>query len=739
VLALVCAAHAQTSGPPAAVRGGQGEIAFQGYYLGGAQQDLLNTTGTAIHFQEFLPSAGFLSGSIEGYGAGTRFQSGENFLELRGLPWAGRYWTFDAGDFRVPATLVEFPFNNVFNPEIEARGFEAQAVHGDTRYSFFAGQETLSGGARVVYRIPSPQIVIGASAVRRIAPHLFVAARAMQFAAGRSAILENPYLFPPGRTESVVRTFAVQSLYEPVKRLKMYAEASRPDAGSARALTSALAGVTWDSGVLTLKANYVREGILYFPLAGYFAGDRRGPYGEARLRPWKRLEFYGSASRYRNNLEGNPIVPSFESRNASAGASASLPGKVSVNGQVSEVRFTDEAPGEAPTLTNNRQITGSISRSIGRQTLQVNWREIRLDTSAGVERQRSTEAGDTWQHRHFAIGGAVRYQQVTGTEQLNSLFFRGTAQVNAGPLAAYANVEIGNDLANQTVFSTEAYRTSVVGATVRLPRRWSLQTEMFRNQLNFALNEENVFLMQGGALAGLSPAAANLEPFSQWSLFFRLSRQLRWGGGLPQENSTSAAVGPGVVLTGDIEGVVKLKTLNGAGAAASIPVRLDGARTVFSGADGHYVFGNVAEGAHLVALDLESLPADFDPGAASDSRIVVHPHRTARADFEVLPLGAVSGRITGPEGAAVDGIVVRIAPGGRYAISNKEGAFTFYNLREGDYELSVDPQSLPEGAELQGPVSAGAVLRSGASAPAVQFQFVVVNKQKPVRKVLDRK
>jgi len=87
------------------------------------------------------------------------------------------------------------------------------------------------------------------------------------------------------------------------------------------------------------------------------------------------------------------------------------------------------------------------------------------------------------------------------------------AQANLGRLSAFANVEVGSDLANQSVFSTEAYRTSVVGAAVRLMRGWNLQAEMFRNQLNFTMNPENIFLLENGAaLAGVSPAAATLPP-----------------------------------------------------------------------------------------------------------------------------------------------------------------------------------------------------------------------------------
>ncbi|HUK19156.1 MAG TPA: hypothetical protein VLW65_22195 [Bryobacteraceae bacterium] len=745
--ALSVAANGQTNGAlpalPATVPGGQGEIAFQGYYLGGSQQDLLNTTGTAFHFQEFLPTIGFLSGSLEGYGSQNRFQTGENFLQLRGLPWAGYYWTVAGGDFRTPATVVEFPFNNIYTPEIDGRGVKVQAIHGATQYTFFAGQETLSAGARVAYRILSPQMLMGVSAVHKIAPHLLVGARLMQFSADPQSIADNPTLFPAGQTAALIRTMSVQSLYTPVKRLKVYGEASRPQTGAEHKLTSVLAGFTWEGPVFTLKANYVYQGLFYFPLAGYFAGDRRGPYGEVHFRPWKGLELFASASQYRNNLERDPSLPSMTSNGTSAGISALLPAKLSLTGQVSTVGVSDQTPGEADTLSNNRQISASLARNFGRQTVQITWRDILMSTGSGPERQRSSEAGDMLQLRRFSVGGTVRYQQVTGTETLNSLFFRGTAQVNVGPLSAYANVELGNDLANQTIFSTEAYRTSVVGVSLRLPGRWNLQTEMFRNQLNLTLSPENIFLLQNGdALAGLSPAAATLSATSQWSLFFRLSKQLHWGGGLPQESPVSSLTSGGVLsLTGGIEGVVRLKTLAGPldGPAVSIPVSLDNSRSAVSGPDGHYVFANVPEGAHEVSLALAELPADFDPGELAKSSVVVQPRRTARADFDVLPLAEIAGRVTGPEKAELENIIIRLLPGKRYTSTDKEGAFKFYNVREGDFSVALDAQTLPEDGELQSPAKVPVAIRIGTPTPSIQFSFLVKTTQKPIRKVLDRK
>ncbi len=69
---------------------GQADLAVQGFYLGGNSQPFLDTTGVAVHFQNFTPGIGFLSGSLEAYGAENHFQTGENFLELRGFPLVGQ-------------------------------------------------------------------------------------------------------------------------------------------------------------------------------------------------------------------------------------------------------------------------------------------------------------------------------------------------------------------------------------------------------------------------------------------------------------------------------------------------------------------------------------------------------------------------------------------------------------------------------------------------------------------------
>lgn len=723
VLLIATAADAQSRG--------QAEVAFQGYYLGGGSQSLNSTTGSAFKFQDFFPKLGILSGSFEGYGAQNRLQTGENFLELRGVPWMGYRWTLTGGDFRTPASLVEFPFYNIFTPEIVARGVRIEATHQDTQYTFFAGEETLTAGPRVPYRILAPQMVIGASAVRRVGKHLHVGGRFMQFSSSPQAMADNPNLFPAGRDIGLVRTAAVQSIYTPFKRLKLYGELSR--AMESKVLSS-IAGVSWESAALTVRANYAHQGTLYFPLIGYFTGDRRGPFGEVRLRPWKPLELYGSASRYGNNLENNPDATALRSTSVSAGLNATLPWKFYVNGQLSTIGFSSQSPGVPDIASDNRQLSASLSRPIGHHSLQVNWRDLKLTMPPVAQRQRAAEIQDTYQFRRFVVGGSARLQQAAGSEQRNSVYLRGSLQGNAGRFSAFANVEYGNDLVNRTVFATNTYSTTVIGFGLRLLRDWNLQAEAFRNRLVMDLNPESIFVLEGAGAA----LSQNLAALDQWSLYFRLTRQFRWRGGLPGESLDQFAATE-VPLVGTVEGVVRVRTLEGTPNASGIPITLDGRRTVITDSEGHYVFADVPEGPHEVSLSATELPADFDPGVPAKARLLVQPrHHSARADFEVLPLSAIQGKVTGPAGA-LEGIVIRLLPGNRYTTTGPDGAFAFYNVREGDYQLVQDPASLPENAQLRSEASVPAAVRLGAALPPIEFSFDISTQSKPIRKVLDKK
>jgi hypothetical protein len=140
-----------------------------------------------------------------------------------------------------------------------------------------------------------------------------------------------------------------------------------------------------------------------------------------------------------------------------------------------------------------------------------------------------------------------------------------------------------------------------------------------------------------------------------------------------------------------------------------------------------------------VALSLAELPADFDPGDLQRTRVTVQARRPVRADFEVLPLLTIVGSVNGPDQTPLEDIVVRLAPGSRYTTTNKDGDFTFYNVREGDYEVALDAKTLPDGGALVSPAAVTARVRVGVPAPSAAFRFAVRTGRKPIRKVLERK
>jgi hypothetical protein len=708
-------------------------VAIQGYYQAGNTQPLMDTSGTAVKFQTLISRFGTLSGSLEAYGSSSRLAVGENFLELRGAPWMGQHWTFTAGDFHTSSALVEFPFTNIYTPEIMARGVRIEATHENRQYTFFAGEETLTAGPRVPFRILIPQTVVGATALRKLGSHFWIGGRFLQLASSAANIAAYPSLFPPGRDAGLVRTASAQALYVPQKQVKLYAEASRPVAIAAPEIVSTAAGIAVETTPFTLRANYVTQGMLYLPLAGYHAGDRRGPFAEARLRPWKKLELFGSANAYRNNLENDPRVSQMNTSGASGGVSASLPGNLWASGQISSVRFTSTAPAGNALDSRNRQLSATLSRVIRRHSLHLTLRDIRLEQTAGPERQRSTEVEDMFQVKQIFVGGGVRWQQSAATERRNSLFYRGSLQGRLGRLTAFANIELGKDLPNATVFSTDTYSTTVVGGSIRLIRDWNVQAEVFRNRMNIALNPENLFVLQNGGEA----VNLNLASLNQWSLFFRLTKHLKWGRSLPAASpgQPSADVAP---LVGTVVGIVRIKTLSEARPAAGIPITLDGGRSTTTGSDGAYRFADVPEGLHQVALAAAELPADLDPGGLAQTHIAVRARRLTPADFEVLPLLAISGSVASAEGVSRESILIRLLPGSRYTTTDADGRFAFYNVREGDYELALDEKTLPENAVLRSPAIAPVAIRFGAPVAPVDFSFAIVVHAKPVRKVLDK-
>jgi len=713
---------------------GQAEIAFQGYYLGGGVQNLSDITGIAATFRTFFPGLGLISGSVENYGSDGRFRTGNNFLDLNGASWMGLHWRFTGGDFHVPTALLPLPFSNIVLPDLGAEGVKVEAWDANRRYTLLYGMETLVAGPRVPFRFRVPQNVFAASVVQKVGQKMDLGVRILNLSTGAEP--SGLTVFAPGQDFRTATTFSADLSYHASANLQVYAEASAAatSGGSLVPLPhqqpgSFTFGPVWNSKKLTVKANYLYQPPSYLPVAGFFLGDRSGPFVEARFKAAEGAEFFGSASAYRDNLERSPDLPTFRSTSTSAGVSISLPFRFSAGGQLSAIDFSVKQPAaDGFSESHNRQLVATLGRPIRKHNIHVSYRDLDLRSEEAPQRQRSLEIEDVVQFKRFSLGGAVRDQRLIADQTHDTLFIRGSAQVQFGRLSAYAYIEHGNDLANQTVFLTSTFSTTVFGSALRINKAWNLQIEASQSRLTTDLNPESVFLLQNQG----SFVTSAISGLNQWTAYFRLRRNIRWGRGLP-EGDLDRYTSEQIPVVGAIQGTVAEEETAASGPAPGIPVVLDEGRTTVTDRSGMFQFAGVPEGRHRVAIAMDQLPADYDPGAAPAVAVDVKPRRTAVVGLSVIPLIALSGRIIGPEGTPLDGIVLKLLPTDRYTTPDAGGRFAFYNLREGEYDLTIEPKSLPEFAVLDR-TTAHLSLKRGVQPEEAIFHLEIKVPEMPIRR-----
>lgn len=715
---------------------------MQGYYMTGSNQPLTETSGMAESSTQFIKGLGLLSTNIEGYG-GDGFRAGNLFVGLQGTPLWGWHWDFVGGDFHFSSSLVENPFSNIYSPEIAGRGAHIVMRRTNRTYQFFVGEDTVLAGPRIPFRLILPQLVTGAFMQQKVGERWAFGVRYLNLATSPNAPTEDPTYFSPGHSFQSSNSLMFQSTYHLSEHLKLYGETGygtassfTPSAGSSQPF-SLLVGPSWQTKKFSINANYVRQSTTYMPLLGYFAGDRQGPYVDGHYRPFGRLEVYGSASAYSNNLEKNPDVPSFSSSGYSAGASLTLPWRFSTSASLTSLHLTEVDPSQPGVLpSNNSQISFTVSRPLWRHNLRFSLIDMNLNANSQPQAQRFEEVEDNFTVKHLMLGAAVRFQGTqTSTEHLNSVFYRGSIQANIKRISIYGYLEKGNDLVNQSVFSTNSVSSQVLGMSAPLFKGWTLHFEAFQNKLLTSLNPENVFLF-GSSDQGLN---TQLADFNQRSIYFKISKSYSWGKPLDQGSTMEQYAASHAPLVGTVQGFVMEAALAGAQPAPNVGVILDQGRTAVSDATGHYVFTDVAEGLHEVALNMEELPADYSPGAENVAHVSVLPRTVARSDFDVVRLANLFGKIVAPKDVQVENIVVRLVGKKLYTTPYDDGAFSFYNLGEGHYEVEIDTDTIPDGYILASPARVKVDASSTGPATTIGFELKVKPQAvKPVREMLNQ-
>jgi hypothetical protein len=523
------------------------------------------------------------------------------------------------------------------------------------------------------------------------------------------------------------------------RHLTLIAEGSYARAENDQTLTperqlSEFVGAVFERGRLTIHTNFIRQGTSYLPAVGYSLGDRIGWFTESRYRLDGPVEVYGSVSDYGNNIEKRPDVPTLHSTGYTAGAAVLVRRKVSVSGSMAVMHFDEERASISSALTTqNQQSTLTVTVPMGRHSVRGSLTELHSWFDDRRQQQRLFEVGDAFTWKRLSIGGAVRTQHSLSAERRNTYFLRGSLSASLKRLSAYGYFEHGSDVVNRSVFSTSAFSSTVVGLSSPLLQGWSMRLEAYRNTLNTVINPENIFLF---GPSGFGPNTS-LSESRQWSMFFELRRQLQWGARFNSATSTIQQFAAAQIpLVGTVRGIVLETSGKGARGAANVAVGLDGSHYVLTDNSGQYEFTRVPEGPHDVAIDLEQLPADLDPGTATAKRVAVSSRGVAQADFDVVQLTSFGGQVTSPATCPVESLVIRLGRTERYTTPRTDGTFTFANLTEGTYEVRVDRETLPAGCEMASLSDVSVQAAHADPAPPVTFTVQeTVPVPKPVRQI----
>ncbi len=186
-----------------------------------------------------------------------------------------------------------------------------------------------------------------------------------------------------------------------------------------------------------------------------------------------------------------------------------------------------------------------------------------------------------------------------------------------------------------------------------------------------------------------------------------------------------AKAAPPPTAPGVLEGNVWENRIGGKVPVPGVQIAIDGKTAATTDAEGHYQIPKVPAGTRQVSVATGELPQGLAPGAVDRAAVKVPSNDTARQDFEVFRLISLRGKVLIQEQAPMPSIIVKLTPAGVQSTCDANGEFHFDGLREGDYEVSADPKSLPEGAVAVGPDHVAVTLRVGQEPPVILLQFSV--------------
>jgi len=734
IVLLLSAASAAAQQPSVAVVGAAQVVTGDAIRLGG-QHQIEPDLGILL----FNP--GFRFGALDAGITVTRRNEeavlGRSFLRLGGVKLGGLAWTVDAGDAWSTPTLSGFGFANLFAPPVTFEGVSISGASARTRVAVSGGRVTAQQNIFGSDTVPVGQQLYQAYVSHRVNDRLDVY--------GRGARVQNGQVEFYTTTVDVSTDVSGGTRYRVTPSVELSGEAGysrfrRPGSSAVEQAPSGFLGAIWSAPRGWLQVNAQRFSAGYFPTINFPYSDREGLFAAGEWDAYRLVRLFAGAEFAKTGLD----------EAASAEASSGV------------------APG-----VQHRGYGGLRVRVGDRSLLSVRveggGREIKPSTFNGGFESDTGVVTAEW-HAGFQRGNAfARYERRENVDPNNqrSSFTQHDASVHT-----YFGVGPGRQFFLQALLSRRADRSGdgqtlwqIGGGSQLSLARWYLRLEGTVGRTNdwvsaVVTNRQAVSVGLSGQLARNTQLSVDCyierSPFvfiagNPWTTrtMVRVARSFPFG------TARSTAM-PGSPVrsgpTGRISGVV-FADWNGNGqldpaeeTVGGISIAVAGFGTVTSGTDGRFSFESLPIGDAVVAVDVSTLPADFDPPAVPEREVGITRGRASDVSIGLLPLASVAGVVyqdadgDGRLSAAdipIDGAVVVLDDGARTEVTHA-GRFRFDAVRMGSHTVGVLTGSLPEGAQLAGPATVTAELARNQTAGEIVF-LVKIEKRPEVRRVFPPK
>jgi hypothetical protein len=711
-----------------------------------------------VESYHFVPNRGKLQGLVDITNAPDGVSIGRGMIQLSQA--AVGDWTVDlsAGDRPLGVYSLDFRIGSLFNPFAGLRGGQMAASKGGTTISIFGGRTTATGGLFGGTELVSDQRLYGARAVLNPKTRLKVAASLV-----RTAATPSTDGVPLPRSTTALTADAIFSVTNSVRLLgeasiAQYAgsvDTPRPDGHE----VSFLAGGRVGGEGRGLEVSAVRLGPNYMPLGNFRLGDRAGVYAFGNYPLAEALQVSGGVSRYRDNVSRASTRPTFTVDNAFLNGRYRLAPNTHLGLRVGQGGVESDSTVNVLS-SRNRDVRLDVTQQFGTWRLMARGNQIRTsDTTStaehAVRRRVDVETRRTWRNGTslFVTLGMLR-EAIRETGQKRSSFVG-----DAGWSGAIRSVSVYGEASwNQ---ESSVLRTSSVhnvaftaGASWTMPRGLRLVASGRYSRDSTTLSAFDAVAVTPDSLGDLQAFLLNRRSHtSQFNV--RVTKDLRWGRRPLAAGAPGAAVRP--VEVGVVAGSV-FNDLNRDGIRdpeeAGVPhatVILDGQARQEVDATGAFLFKNVPVGTRTVELELSTVPASFDIGPRSKVTLEVAKRATAEANFPLIQLGRMQGRIVVVDRNAVDmrwqdgagaqprektgsNLIVILNDRFKVTMSDADGEFEFRGIPAGEYTVRLDPSSLPEYWEVASKPELAVTLSPGGRVENLEFVVAVV--PRPARRVI---